>query len=54
MDAYDPKLPISINNWPRGLKMPPLRRQPPAKERLREPGPQARDPPPEGFAFMLT
>lgn len=26
MKPFDPRLPVSISNWPRGLKMPPLRR----------------------------
>lgn len=27
MKSYDPSKPVSISNWPKGLKMPPLRRQ---------------------------
>lgn len=26
MKPFDPRLPVSISNWPKGLRMPPLRR----------------------------
>lgn len=41
MPSYDRTKPVSVNNWPKGLKMPPLRRQ--ASNALEKSKPQPED-----------
>lgn len=37
--TFDPKRPVTIENWPRGLKMPPLKRSAPKPEKTDPPAP---------------
>jgi hypothetical protein len=47
MNTFDPRLPVSLSNWPRGLKMPPLKvKQPKAEKPNAQTKDHPDDPPP--------
>lgn len=46
MNTFDPSKPVSLSNWPRGLKQPPLRRNLPEKPKAQTKAKDHSDDPP--------
>lgn len=47
MKSFDPARPVSLSNWPKGLKMPPLRRDAPKAKAEKPSKPSNPKPDPE-------